>query len=382
MSAGNDRPSFPPIQFEDGILVDKTTIQDWSHDCTLSLHCAAARGKIDVVKRLLFKDNALCDDIDQFGKTALHWCSEYGHSDVVRQLLSASATVDPIANKYIATPLMRAALAGHAEVVRILLAAGAGARDRPCTGNRCRSLRRSTAVQYAGKSGEWRNTALHYAARGGQVEVVIILLGAGFDKCQKNMAGLMPVELAARMPSLATSPISSNVRAATTFRLLPKDRAGPLVHSYVKSVMEEFPTVKGLAEGGAFLGWQDDIGDSPLHLAAHFHHVRITEALLQAGAETDLRNHRGGSPLHVAACTGCLPIVSMLLKEGRKCVFRRLVDIPRILSQCIEIEGRPWNARTSSLELHSVYPRKNRHRSSTSATVLYRLFSLSATCDN
>lgn len=308
MSAGNARQSFASTRFPNvDVLPDEMTTEvsslaaDDVHAEDEKFHRAAARGQVDVVKRLVSQDTVSCDAIDQFGKTALHWGSQHGHSDVVQQLLSAGATVDSTAKENQATPLMLAALAGHAEVVRILLAAGAGARDRMGTGGR--------------RCSRWRSTALHYAARGGQVEVVTVLLDAGFDKCQRDGAGLTPVEVAARKAS-AVSPTSSKVRAATTFRLLPKDRGGPLVHSYVNMVMEDFPMIQGLAKGGAFLDWQDRIGDSPLHLAAHFRHVRVTQALLEAGAETDLRNHRGASPLHVAASTGRVAIVSMLLKAG------------------------------------------------------------------
>ena len=257
------------------------------------LHCAASQGLVDVVESILAKGETPCDLLDRYGRTALHWAAEQGHLLVTQALLNTGANFETrcLQNR---TPLMLAALGGHEEVVCMMLKAGAGFTKH------CNKPPPSIV--------SWKSTALHYAASGGHLGVVSTLLDAGFDKEQRDEAGLTPVEISARA-ARASSP-------AVTRRLLPNDMGARMVHDYVNMVMEDIETVAGLAKCGAFLDWQDVIGNSPLHRAVHFQHVNISKILLQYGAETDLRNHRGGSPLHIAVCQGSVAIVTALLEAG------------------------------------------------------------------
>eukprot|EP00903_Cladosiphon_okamuranus_P008154 g7853.t1 len=247
--------------------------------------------------------SSCCDLRDALGRTALHEAAEQGDSDVAKILLNAGASVDPRCRRMI-TPLMLASRRGHGGVVRLLLRAGAGGTDRQDD--------EWTRV-------EWRSTALHHAARGGHADVVSILLDAGFYRDQHDEAGLTPVEISARAGS-ASSP-------ATTRSLLCAggggggggggERGGKLVHDYVNMAAEDVDIVRGLADGGAFLDWQDETGgETALHRAAHFQHSHVANVLIGAGADVNLRNVRGASPLHVAASTGCVRIMAALLRAG------------------------------------------------------------------
>ena len=257
------------------------------------LHCAASQGLVDVVESILAKGKTPCDLLDRYGRTALHWAAEQGHLLVTQALLNTGANFETrcVQNR---TPLMLAALGGHEEVVCMMLKAGAGVVKH------CNKLPPSIS--------SWKSTALHYAASGGHLGVVSTLLDAGFDKEQRDEAGLTPVEISVRA-ARASSP-------AVARRLLPSDMGARMVYDYVNMMMEDIETVAGLAKCGAFLDWQDVIGNSPLHRTAHFQHVNISKILLQYGAETDLRDHRGGSPLHIAACQGSVAIATALLEAG------------------------------------------------------------------
>lgn len=260
------------------------------------LHCAASQGLSGMIQPLLASKNIPCDMADCFGRTALHWAADQGHLDVVHSLLKAGACID-LQSKKKATPLMLAALRGNEEIVRFLLGAGADKTNRTSYPNDSQQ-----------RDHHWRSTALHSAAAGGHLGVVSALVNASFDKEQHNEAGLTPAEISARM----AHPSSPTI----TRHLLPSDRGGRLIHDYVNMVMEDEKIVAGLVQGGASLDWQDGIGDTPLHRAAHFQHVNIFKILLEAGAEVNIRNRRGGSPLHVAACNGCISIAAALLKAG------------------------------------------------------------------
>ncbi|CAM9655941.1 unnamed protein product, partial [Laminaria digitata] len=242
------------------------------------LHCAASQGMLSSVLELLAGGLFLCDLSDRFGRTPLHWAAEQGHRNVALALLRAGASVDP-RSQCKATPIMLAASRGHEEVVGLLLEYRASESD-------CRPLNhRRHGIAH------WRSTALHCAAASGHVRVVELLLDTGFDRGQHDGAGLSPAEVSARQ--------SHSTSAAITHLLLPSDMGGKLVHDYVNMAMLD-----------------DETGDTPLHRAAHFHHVAISRMLLRAGANPNLRDHHGASPLHVAACTGCEDIAADLLEAG------------------------------------------------------------------
>lgn len=296
-------------------------IVDSKEEDLLLLHCAASQGLTGAIQAILRAESEkaqnpsppLCDRVDRWGRTALHWAAEEGHPDTVRALLRAGASVEPQNSAQhdkttvATTPLMLAALKGHVEVARLLLEFGAGADDRDAHPTR------SDHDNDVGAA-PWRHTALHDTAEGGHAGIASVLLDAGFDREQRDDAGLTPVEISARKTASSSCSSSS---AAVTFRLLPQDRGARLVHAYASMTTEDAEiVVAGLAEGGAFLDWQDEIGDSALHIAAHHQHTTIANTLIKAGADTNLRNRRGGSPLHVAACTGSAEIAITLLQAG------------------------------------------------------------------
>ncbi|CAM9146667.1 unnamed protein product, partial [Laminaria digitata] len=264
------------------------------------LHCAASQGMLSLVLALLraaTDERYACDLPDRFGRTPLHWAAEQGRCNVVLALLGARACFNPLSKRK-ATPIMLAALEGHVEVVRLLSRYYRGGKSKcgPLSRHR-RDIRRSGS------------TALHYAAAGGHVSVVKILLGAGFDRGILDAVGLTPAEVSARQ--------SHSTSAATTHLLLPRsDMGGKLVHDYAHKIVEDVAMVSGLVKGGAFLDWQDGNGETSLFRAVHVHHGAISRVLLRAGADPNLSDRLGVSPLHVAAFNGRVDVAAALLEAG------------------------------------------------------------------
>ncbi|CAM9236988.1 unnamed protein product, partial [Laminaria digitata] len=174
--------------------------------------------------------------------------------------------------------------------------------------------------RYRHSVGHWRSTALHYAAAGGHAGVVKLLLDAGFDKEQRDGAGLTPAEVSARQ--------SHSTSAVITQLLLPsRDMGGKLVYDYVNTVVDDVATLSGLVKGGAFLNWRDESGGTPLHRAVQFRHVTMLRILLQAGADPNNHDRGGASPLHVVAMTGHGEVVADLLEAGAELQPRMTGDL-------------------------------------------------------
>ena len=79
--------------------------------------------------------------------------------------------------------------------------------------------------------------------------------------------------------------------------------------------------VRLLVAAGVDLDWQDDQGESALHIAARFGHVECAKALLDGSeiqkANTELvENSFGWTPLFVASVDGHLSVVELLIAAG------------------------------------------------------------------
>ncbi|NWZ29522.1 IKBA inhibitor, partial [Asarcornis scutulata] len=62
----------------------------------------------------------------------------------------------------------------------------------------------------------------------------------------------------------------------------------------------------------AFLNFQNNLSQTPLHLAVITDQPEIAEHLLKAGCDLDIRDFRGNTPLHIACQQGSLRSVSVL----------------------------------------------------------------------
>uniref|UniRef100_A0A8I3W5B7 NF-kappa-B inhibitor alpha n=1 Tax=Callithrix jacchus TaxID=9483 RepID=A0A8I3W5B7_CALJA len=82
-----------------------------------------------------------------------------------------------------------------------------------------------------------------------------------------------------------------------------------IIHEEKALTMEVIRQVKGDV---AFLNFQNNLQQTPLHLAVITNQPEIAEALLGAGCDPELRDFRGNTPLHLACEQGCLASVGVL----------------------------------------------------------------------
>lgn len=139
-------------------------------------------------------------------------------------------------------------------------------------------------------------TALHHACALGAVEMVETLLKKGALASQTCNSGNNAMHFAVSMGAICLDP--EPLRSSVTIC--------PLT----------VPAM--LASAGVDVNLQNNLGETPLHIAARSGLVGVIANLLLAGADPGIRNHAGETPLHLVG--GPLPHIAaqVLLLHGAR----------------------------------------------------------------
>ncbi|XP_024875378.1 serine/threonine-protein phosphatase 6 regulatory ankyrin repeat subunit B-like [Temnothorax curvispinosus] len=228
------------------------------------LHYAIINNHIGVTKILLEKtENAYKMLNEMIGNlTPLHAAAQRGYLELVNFLLQNNADVNVINVDW--TPLHLAASNGHLEIVNILLKHKANVNAVDKTRN---------------------NTPLHYAAKYGHEEIVKTLLKNNAIASIATATGVTPLHIAAQKGYLGI-----------VVALLDHDVD---IHDKVDICAKD----------------QDNI--TPLYCAAKSGHKKISELLIERGAEINAKTNNNLTPLHTAAMNGQINIVNLLIKSKK-----------------------------------------------------------------
>uniref|UniRef100_A0A668VIV8 Uncharacterized protein n=1 Tax=Oreochromis aureus TaxID=47969 RepID=A0A668VIV8_OREAU len=168
-----------------------------------ALTVASQYGHSKVVDTLL-KNGANVHDQLNDGATPLFLAAQEGHVTVIRQLLSSGAKVNQ-AREDGTAPLWMAAQMGHSEVVKVLLLRGADRdadRQDGSTALFKAALKGHNGVieellKFSPSLGLLKNgsTALHAAVMSGNLQSVLLLLGANADPTLPNKNSELPADL-------------------------------------------------------------------------------------------------------------------------------------------------------------------------------------------
>ncbi|CAK8998212.1 Ankyrin-2 (ANK-2) (Ankyrin-B) (Brain ankyrin) (Non-erythroid ankyrin) [Durusdinium trenchii] len=248
-----------------------------------TVHKAAAKGRVDVLKALLEKGDDKDLQNDE-GQTALHIAANNGHVETVKELLAVGAAHDIQEKDGGWTALHWAARNGHVEIAQELLTAG--------------------AEKDSQKSDGW--TPLHNAAYRDHVAIVRELLAAGVRKDIKQEDGKTAADIAWDKDHLEVLELLEEPAAVFSRWTVHKAAAKGRVD-----------VLKALLEKGDDKDLQNDKGWTALHLGASKGHVEIVQALLAAGAAKDIQTNTGSdTPLHLAVWNNHVAIVRELLAAG------------------------------------------------------------------
>ncbi|KAK8375797.1 hypothetical protein O3P69_008505 [Scylla paramamosain] len=296
------------------------------HTGTGALFFAAQGGFLDIVTLLLDRGCSI-NQASKDGGTALIVAAQCGHMDVVQELLRRGA--DPhAAMKDRATAVFVASQNGHTSVVRTLLTAGAKAHVRRMDGA----------------------SPLWIASQMGHQGVVRLLLGHGVNPDVTRHDGATPLFKAAHKGHvevvhelLPYNPCLGLLKGNTGWGLLPccpREWCGEGVFS---------------TERNAPAPWRQKInGESALHAAALYGHLRVLKALVQAGADPGLKNDQGLTPIQIAAQARHYEAVQ-LLKDA---LAKKKEKVPPPRRRRLGHDPRGWNSSLGTIvETSPVLPR-------------------------
>ncbi|CAH0049287.1 unnamed protein product [Clonostachys solani] len=233
------------------------------------INIAAGKGHLEVAELLLGKgaDIAIPEKIS--GRTPLLLAASQGHLEMVKLLVKKGADLN-ISDNDGRTPLLFAAGRGHLEMARLLLEKGASIN----TGDKT-----------------W-TTPLHAACHGGNVEVVSFLLGQpGVHPDTLNLFGRPPLSDAARRGQIdvVKALICSNARVDISDGLgLP-----PLFYALRNGHSEVVELL--LPKTPGWKNWKDGLGRDYIWWAHHIRSPRITQLLMDYGADIKNRHSEDGA---------------------------------------------------------------------------------------
>jgi ankyrin repeat protein len=304
---------------------------------------AAVKGSPALIEELLKGGADPNTQTTSEGETVLMKASRDGNAEVVKVLLEHGAKPNATENALGQSALMWAAAEGHAQVIQLLLAHEADpdlrSTDRDTT---LPKLPAGTPIAPINRGGL---TALHFAARQGQLDSLKALLDGGVSVNQVDVDGNSALsfailnshyDLAKYLLDRGADPniVNKNGRAALFVAVDVHDAdRSPRPARVETNKLTSLDMIKLLVDRGANINQQltgsaavpkfaQDLGSktlaaggTPLMRAARSADVELVQYLLDHGANPKLAGNDGLTALMIAAGAGSGPSESTLSKE-------------------------------------------------------------------
>jgi ankyrin repeat protein len=291
-----------------------------------AIHWTSGNKHKKAASKLLERDSALVEHVDNEGRTVLHLAIADSSTDVVKAVIKHCVASERQATLSLPdamsrTPLHWAAVLGNAEVAGLLLADGYdwAAKDENgatawhyCTQN-TNSDCLATMIEFLGDQEppdevdtEGR-TALMWAAGVGSVEFITMLASKNFDVHAVDSTGATALHTAAyaghdeAVQTLLQ--YEATVDAFDSMKLTPMCRACEMGHAAV---------VITLLNANASPDLQDEDGRTAMHWAALGGFDYIVRKLIEKNANVDAQDSQGRTALQCAAYGGFIDVISVL----------------------------------------------------------------------
>ncbi|WP_186140382.1 ankyrin repeat domain-containing protein [Burkholderia gladioli] len=311
---------------------------------------------VNAVMKMIVKavmDNEVADvelalekglNIDQIrgpnGLTLLHIAAVSGSADVTRVLLASG--MDPLApNNDGVTPLDMARHAGHPNIATMIENAIRNASEdhieevferitlQAIVSNDASNIRQALDAGLRDELFDWRGpngeTYLHLAAHSGSLEVVKLLVAAGFDPGVTMNDGVTPIDIASVKGHDTMAKLLMQAKHAAKASQAPaQETVQTATQLIVQAVLgNDVANIRmALDKGLNIQGIHGPNRMTLLHLAAEQGHDDMAKLLIEAGLDPLDETDDGLSAPVVAVMAGHAALGKFLLEEGKKLAER------------------------------------------------------------
>ncbi|BBB15883.1 ankyrin repeat domain protein [Candidatus Rickettsiella viridis] len=285
-----------------------------------ALHVAAEQGCLNIVKFLLKKGEEI-NSLDPVGNvSALHLAVKNGKEELVKYLLSHGAELSQQDTNG-DTPLHMAVKRGNWTITKLLLSHSA---KELYSRNHLGETPLHTAVIIKNVNVAKLLISHKVAKLSNQVADNKILLNVAIENEDLEMIKLLlthKVKLAiADTASLLELVVKRNRIDILEILLHRRDiKLSKQDFNIILSFAAEYNRLdmaKMALSRGAKLSSQDNLGNTPLHMAARSGHKEMAQWLIKRGAKLSSQDNLGNTPLHMAARNGHKEMTQWLIKRG------------------------------------------------------------------
>lgn len=159
---------------------------------------------------------------------------------------------------------------------------------------------------------ENNRTALHWACRGNDLDIITFLIEYRSDVNKADQNGIVPLHSAAARGNVKVCEMLLNNKA----QIDKTDSYGSTPLHFAASY-GQFEAVKFLIEEGASLELKDSRQRTPLSVAAReVAGIEIVRLLVESGADVNTRDYSNSTPVSLAAWRGSAEVVDYLLSKN------------------------------------------------------------------
>jgi len=286
-------------------LIDsRCDLQSYDSDGATPLHVAACKQRLECLE-VLVRRGARTEATDRWGLMPLHWAARSGETEAAEALVRLKASVVARTIIHRQTPLHLASVAGQLGVIDVIVNAKANLDLQDNRGF----------------------TAVHVAVEHNRLEALKRLLQNGAGRDHLTGAGDAAIHLAVQrdrptlVQCLMTHDANVNSRGRggrTALHLVAEMGSMRCATVLLESAMPGSSTARRDSTGKApivTVSAQDELRQTPLHLAAYHNRVNLCAQLARAGAEIDAVDSEECTPLSLAVTRDHSAAVVILLKN-------------------------------------------------------------------